>query len=323
MIPVPAAPAADLSRRKSPVSLRGSRGYCLAIAAVGIAFLLRLGFDPLWGDRLAYAWFFLAVLVVARWAGTGPQVLVVAVGFFAGTWFFVPPRHSFLIQDPLYRVNAAMYLAISGMIVFYSSRGRRAATRLHAAQERIVGILECTTDAVCTLDADWRVTYLNQRAAQLTHVVADEVLGRDHWQLWPKFAGTQFETEYRRVMAQRVTAHFQAFDPMHDLWLEVHACPYDTGIAIFFRNVTARRQAEAERERLIQELQEALTQVKTLSGLLPICASCKRIRDEHGTWNQFELYIRDRSNADFSHGICPDCTRRLYPDLSGPTKPGS
>ena len=64
---------------------------------------------------------------------------------------------------------------------------------------------------------------------------------------------------------------------------------------------------------LFIELQKALTQVKQLSGLLPICASCKKIRDDKGYWNQIESYIRDRSEAEFSHGICPECMKKLYP----------
>jgi K+-sensing histidine kinase KdpD len=76
----------------------------------------------------------------------------------------------------------------------------------------------------------------------------------------------------------------------------------------------ARLRAEATQTRLIAELQEALAQVKQLSGLLSICASCKKIRDDQGDWLQMELYIRDHSEADFSHGICPECARKLYPE---------
>jgi hypothetical protein len=65
----------------------------------------------------------------------------------------------------------------------------------------------------------------------------------------------------------------------------------------------------------VAELQDALANIKTLSGLLPICASCKRIRDDKGSWKQIEEYIASHSEADFSHGICPDCAHRLYPDL--------
>jgi CheY-like chemotaxis protein len=68
-------------------------------------------------------------------------------------------------------------------------------------------------------------------------------------------------------------------------------------------------------EHLIVELQKALEKVKVLSGLLPICASCKDIRDDKGYWKQVEVYIRDHSEAEFTHSICPDCTKRLYPKL--------
>lgn len=74
-----------------------------------------------------------------------------------------------------------------------------------------------------------------------------------------------------------------------------------------------RRRAEIEKDSLIVELKDALDKVKTLSGLLPICSSCKKIRDDKGYWNQIENYIRSHSNAIFSHGICPDCARKLYP----------
>lgn len=77
---------------------------------------------------------------------------------------------------------------------------------------------------------------------------------------------------------------------------------------------TERKRAEAERKKLIQELQEALARVKLLSGMLRICSSCKKIRDNKGYWTQIEVYIRDHSETEFSHGICPDCFKKLYPD---------
>ncbi|NJD56519.1 MAG: PAS domain S-box protein [Nitrospirae bacterium] len=76
-----------------------------------------------------------------------------------------------------------------------------------------------------------------------------------------------------------------------------------------------RKKTEAEKEALIQQLQEALKQVKTLRGFLPICSSCKKIRDDRGYWNQIESYIKEHSEAEFSHSICPACARKLYPDI--------
>ena len=80
-----------------------------------------------------------------------------------------------------------------------------------------------------------------------------------------------------------------------------------------FRDVTERKHAEQERERLIAELQEALSQVKTLHGLLPICANCKKVRDDGGYWHMVETYVRDHSDAEFTHTLCPDCIAKLYP----------
>ena len=57
--------------------------------------------------------------------------------------------------------------------------------------------------------------------------------------------------------------------------------------------------------------------MKKLSGLLPICASCKQIRDDNGGWKQIESYIADHSEANFTHGVCPDCTKKLYPEFAG------
>lgn len=82
--------------------------------------------------------------------------------------------------------------------------------------------------------------------------------------------------------------------------------------------VTQRRKAEEEREKLIRELQDALAEVKTLSGLLPICASCKKIRDDNGYWSQIEEYIRKHSDAEFTHGLCPECAAELYPEFFKP-----
>ncbi|MDM8522497.1 response regulator [Desulfococcaceae bacterium HSG8] len=76
-----------------------------------------------------------------------------------------------------------------------------------------------------------------------------------------------------------------------------------------------RAEAEKERDRLTCELREALGKVKQLSGLLPICANCKKIRNDQGYWERIEAYITDHSEAEFSHGICPECARKLYPGL--------
>jgi len=81
------------------------------------------------------------------------------------------------------------------------------------------------------------------------------------------------------------------------------------------QDITERKQAEEERERIVRELLEAIANVKTLSGLVPICSSCKKIRDDKGFWNQLEKYIIEHTGAKFSHGICPECAQKLYPEF--------
>ncbi len=85
-----------------------------------------------------------------------------------------------------------------------------------------------------------------------------------------------------------------------------------------FRDISDRKRAEAEREKLVGDLQEALKKVTVLSGLLSICSACKKIRDEKGHWEHLEVYIRDRSKAEFSHSVCPDCMQKLYPEYVKP-----
>jgi PAS domain S-box-containing protein len=84
---------------------------------------------------------------------------------------------------------------------------------------------------------------------------------------------------------------------------------------IAMRDISKRKQAEAEREALIAGLQEALAKVRTLSGLLPICSSCKKIRNDQGYWERLESYLGSHAGAEFTHGICPQCAKILYPDL--------
>ncbi len=86
------------------------------------------------------------------------------------------------------------------------------------------------------------------------------------------------------------------------------------GLVGISREINEIKQAEEQREKIIAELQEALDKIKTLKGLIPICASCKKIRDDQGYWNSVESYIKDHAEVEFTHGICPDCMKKLYPN---------
>ncbi|MBI1911815.1 MAG: PAS domain-containing protein [Deltaproteobacteria bacterium] len=87
------------------------------------------------------------------------------------------------------------------------------------------------------------------------------------------------------------------------------------GAIIVNQDLTDIIKSEREQERLFAELKTAFEKVNVLSGLLPICASCKRVKDDHGHWKPVERFIEERSNAEFTHSLCPDCARKLYPDF--------
>lgn len=84
-------------------------------------------------------------------------------------------------------------------------------------------------------------------------------------------------------------------------------------ILVTIRDATERIKAEKEREKLISELQEAMEKIKTLRGLVPICMHCKNIRNDEGYWQQVEVYVQEHSTAHFSHGVCPSCLKKYYP----------
>ena len=88
-----------------------------------------------------------------------------------------------------------------------------------------------------------------------------------------------------------------------------------TRVIVLVVDITERKRLEQERERLIANLEDALANVKSLRGLVPICSSCKKIRDDRGYWNYLEQYLMEHSDVVISHGLCPDCAQRLYPGV--------
>ncbi|HEY0564696.1 MAG TPA: PAS domain S-box protein, partial [Terriglobales bacterium] len=119
---------------------------------------------------------------------------------------------------------------------------------------RIERALESMSDAFLLLDHDWRIVYANREAARINSIAPEEIVGRTHWEQWPSSIGTEVEHRYRLAMATSEAQHFEHhYEPL-DLWLEVHAYPTAEGLAIYFRDVTPRKQAE---QALAAKAQEA------------------------------------------------------------------
>ncbi len=207
---------------------------------------------------------------------------------------------------------------------------------LMQSEQKMQEIIEFLPDPTWVIDRAGVVIQWNQAIEQLTGILSQDIIGKNNYE-----HALPFYNERRPILIDLVLKHDPAFESTYshlekqdDVWLsaevrhqslggkEVYlsavASPlYDiqgnvVGAIETLRDITTQKRAEKEREELILEQQEALTKVRTLSGFLPICAGCKKIRDDKGYWNQIESYIRDHSDAEFSHSLCPDCVKEMY-----------
>ena len=179
-------------------------------------------------------------------------------------------------------------------------------------------LIENMRDGVLVLNDHGVVVDINPAALRLTGLESTLPIGQDIEKIlspWPEFLSCcRDEKTVKRIIPGRKDST-QSLD-MNVIRL-ADASGRPCGWLILLRDITAHKQLETEREDLIRSLREALDSVKTLKGLLPICASCKKIRDDGGYWHQVEVYIHEHTEVDFSHGLCPDCVKTLYSELNG------
>jgi signal transduction histidine kinase len=164
------------------------------------------------------------------------------------------------------------------------------------------------TDAVVVMDEAGRVLLQNSSARQLLSGSDKEAVILENVR---QHIGEQEAWEGEIELASNPPSRW--FDvratAIHDRWLEV------AGRLLVLRDITTQKAIQKEKEDLIVELRTALNQVRTLEDLLPICASCKKIRDDHGYWNHVESYLAHHSNLRFTHGICPECAKKFFPEV--------
>ena len=192
------------------------------------------------------------------------------------------------------------------------------------SETKFRSVAQSAKDAIITADNKGRIAFCNTAAEKMFGYREDELIGQSISILMPQ----RFRAAHERGMAQEAASGksrlinetvelFGITKDGSEFPIELSLSNWKSGDRMFYagiiRDISKRKQREKEREALIDNLKTSLARVRKLSGLLPICASCKKIRDDKGYWNQIEAYIRDHSEAEFSHGICPECTRKLYP----------
>ncbi len=183
-------------------------------------------------------------------------------------------------------------------------------------EQRFRDLANSISDVFFAMNQELRCTYWNSASEKLTGIPARKAIAHEISSLLPKTMADDLDTLFAESMKTQVTkTHVSKVKIKNKTYyFDINIYPANHGLSVFFKDVSERMYAERERERLIAELQDALTKVKTLSGLLPICAFCKNIRDDGGYWHQVEAYIKEHSEANFSHGVCPDCAKEHYPE---------
>jgi len=209
-----------------------------------------------------------------------------------------------------------------GNVLASALEHRRAEETLRQSEERHRNVVELVGEGILIADPTEQITFANPAVEGIFGVEADGLVGRNlsefldpdqlaimlnQAELRRAGVASSYEMEITRPDGDRrsllVTATSRADRESHF-----------TGALGVLRDITERKHLEEERERMIVELREALAKVRTLSGLLPICANCKKIRTDQGYWQSIESYIGEHSEAEFTHGLCPDCMKKLYPE---------
>lgn len=199
------------------------------------------------------------------------------------------------------------------------------------------GLIQNCAVALFAINAQHHVIYWNKACERLTGISAQEITGTDkHWMAFydhrrPCLSDIIVDKNYEKGVR-----HYDVFGKSVLLPNGLHASGWYPGLGgskryIIFdaapvygvdgeltaavetlQDITERKRLEEEKDQLVSELQEANDRIKTLRGLIPICSTCKKIRDDTGYWKKLEVYIEEHSEAEFTHSLCPACEERFY-----------
>ncbi|MEN8258014.1 MAG: PAS domain-containing protein [Thermodesulfobacteriota bacterium] len=245
--------------------------------------------------------------------------------FYEGTFFdllvLAVPNHELYIRSLI----LTCFIIFGVICARLLAQQQKTEQQLSAALDFQQHLLDTIPVPIFYKDSDYVYTGCNQSFMDFFGLTKEEIIGKSVYDLAPQDLAEVYQ-EKDEDLFKKPGVQVYEFEVKHvDKGMRhvifnkasFHASDGQVaGLIGAMQDVTEKIEAEKKREELILELQEALDKVKTLSGFLPICSSCKKIRDDKGYWNQVDEYIQQHSQAEFSHGICPDCMRKLYPDFA-------
>ena len=226
--------------------------------------------------------------------------------------------HDYVMKDDRNRLAPAIERELK------SAAARREKQHAQVAAAHLAAIVESSDDAIISETLDGMILTWNRGAETTYGYKAAEMIGRPISILVPPTRLNELRSILAQVKNGEKVRQIETVRTRRDggeVEVSITVSPIKDangqiiGVSSIARDIGDRRREEAERLKLISDLTSALAHANTLRGLLPICSSCKRIRDDSGYWEQVEVYIQKHSNADFTHGICPECAGRLYPEF--------
>ena len=193
---------------------------------------------------------------------------------------------------------------------------------LGKSEERYRALFEQSRDAIYITTQEGEIIDANQSMLDLFGFSREEIIGSNARE---RYVHSEDRLKFQQMIEREgfvkdyeVKLRKRDETEMECLLTAIVRKTADGNIAGYqgiIRDITEHKRAEREREKLIHELQDALANIQMLRGLLPICSSCKKIRDDKGYWNQIESYIQNHSFVEIAHNICPECLKKLCPDL--------
>lgn len=218
-------------------------------------------------------------------------------------------------------LRAVMFIGVGLLVALLTEKVDIAERTVAISKNIYQTIFETTGTATMINEADTSLFMVNRQFEKMSGYRKEEVEGKKRWTEFFSEGDLDRMMEYHHIRRIDPTAIPDCYEArfvdknglIHDVVLNIAVIPGTTKSVVSISDISDLRRAERDEEITRRRLDEALTRV--LSGFIPICANCKRIRDEKGEWHQPEAYIHERTQAQFSHGICPECGKKLYGDL--------
>lgn len=295
------------------------RQVVLMLILLILACLLTFYFRSVLGLGTVFTHFFYIPIILACvwWKRKG-----LIVTLFLALLFLLSPRflerYTLILDDYL---RATMLFAISLVVVYLTERLSLVQGELKSSEDTYRTVFETTGTAMVIIDVDTSILLANAEFEKLSGFSKKEVEGLKSFIDFISPRDKDKVLKYHRERRLDATDTPKSYEieltrragDTREVVVTIDMIPETQKSVASFSDVTELMLALSQQNILQNQLSDALA--KVLSGFIPICANCKKTRDEHNNWVPIEGYIQDRTEASFSHGICPECARKLYPEL--------